>query len=116
MKRLLILFFIVVVGGLGYLFYMNEMIKPQLYTGTYTDGFEADIFTDKNSGQAYWIYGDKSIMESLKKEMNLRREKTGEPYITVNMTLEGIDRGKAKGEIAEEGDKDLEVIRIISIK
>lgn len=48
--------------------------------------------------------------------MNLRREKTGEPYITVNMTLEGIDRGKAKGEIAEEGDKDLEVIRIINIK
>lgn len=96
-------------------FIFQKKYDEKIYIGSYTDGFESGVLKDKKTGQEYFIYGDNNIMLPLIKEINDKRLKTKEPYITVNLVLKGIDEGKAKGEIAEKNDRDLKVVEIINI-
>lgn len=80
--------------------------KEKEYIGTYIFGHEIEIFEDKETGYSYWLYGNVEGINnySLKLIQNGK-----DSYPEVKMRIKGIDKGKAKNELAEPEDRVMEV-------
>lgn len=83
--------------------------KKTEYIGTYTQGHEVEIFKENETEQEYWIVGEDSVVDSLNDRVEEIRDKTNDPYPTVEVKFIGTDRGKAYNVLADENDKVLEI-------
>ncbi|MGL6153801.1 MAG: hypothetical protein ACRC0W_01530 [Cetobacterium sp.] len=106
MKKYLLFF------GMGLFLLGCSNFQEKEYEGTYTEGFEVEIFTDVDTGQNYWLTGKKKVLEPLYDKMKKLKATAEESYPEINVKFKGIDRGKATNGLAEENDRLLEVTEI----
>ncbi|WP_448819995.1 hypothetical protein [Cetobacterium sp.] len=89
------------------LFTACSSLKSREYVGTYTYGHEVEIFTDEKTGQEYWINGKSNELNQYMSKL----VQEGMPYPKVKIKIRGIDKGKAKNELAEKDDRVLEILK-----
>lgn len=100
MKKLLVLFTTL------FLVSCSSANKTKEYKGTYTYGFEVEIFTDEKTGQDYWLDGN---VEKLNEYMHKLMEEKNIAYPKVSLEIQGEDKGKATNGLAQDEDRVLEV-------
>lgn len=104
MKYIIICFLTILIGC--------SHSQEKIYEGVYTHGFEVEIFKDTKTNQDYWVTGNPEILDILTAKIKEVKEEE-EPYPQINITVKGIDKGKATNGLANESDKVLEITEII---